>query len=311
MIKRVIDISKRSYLHILNSQLIIEQQQEIIASIPVEDIGVLILDHPAITLTTQVIVLCQENKIIIVYTNRQHLPCGITMPIFEGNSLHSRYIKKQTTISQGTKCKIWRDIIKQKITQQAITLEKFSIQAELLRKMVSQVNSGDKSNIEAQAAIHYWKKLIPQPFTRDPHQEGINALLNYGYAILRASIARAICGAGLHPTIGIFHRSQYNDFCLADDLMEPFRPWVDFLVVEYCQQLSRNLSVEINQKFKKVILQLPALQVSYKNRSLPLMTTLNLLMVDYRNAIEKYHLIHYPQWTKQREIIQLKRPLEA
>ena len=295
MIKRVIDISEGAYLHLKHQQCVIEKKGEVVGQAPIEDLGVLILQHPAIVLTQQLIVACQKHKVVVVFCDDKHLPYSVILPIAESNILHSKILKLQVAISEPTRKRLWQQIVQQKIQQQARTLLLANKPAARLTKLATQVKTGDHGNCEAIAAQAYWKLLFGKTFKRDTDLEGINSLLNYGYAIVRAAVARSVCGAGLHPTLGLFHSNQYNALCLADDLMEPFRPWVDYLVYKMAMA---NDAVMVNKQSKQVLLGLLSEPVLYKKKAMPFMVALHYLMADlkrcYSNTIKT---LPYPALT--------------
>ena len=281
MIKRIVDISDRAYVHLKHQQLIIEKQGEIAGQVPIEDLGVLILQHPAIVLTQQLIVACQQNKVVIVFCDEKHLPYSIILPVGEGHTLHNKILKQQMAISEPTRKRLWQQIVQHKIKQQEQTLIMLHKESTRLNYLSTQVKTGDSGNCEAIAAQAYWKLLFGKAFKRDADLDGVNSLLNYGYAIIRAMVARSICGAGLHPTLGLFHTNQYNALCLADDLMEPFRPWVDYVVYEIA---STNSNVIINQQSKQALLGLMSESVLYKKKAMPFMVALHYLMADLKRC---------------------------
>jgi CRISPR-associated protein Cas1 len=287
MIKRIIDISDRAYVYLKHQQLIIEKQGEIIGQVPIEDLGVLILQHPAIVLTQQLIVSCQKNKVVIIFCDEKHLPYSVILPIGEGHTLHNKILKQQMAISEPTRKRLWQQIVQHKIKQQEQTLVMLDKESTRLNYLSTQVKTGDPGNCEAIAAQAYWKLLFGKAFKRDTDLDGINSILNYGYAIIRAAVARSICGAGLHPTLGLFHTNQYNALCLADDLMEPFRPWVDYVVYKMASTQS---DITINQQSKQALLGLMSEAVLYKKKSMPFMVALHYLMADlkrcYSNGIK-------------------------
>lgn len=287
MIKRIIDISDRAYVHLKHQQLVIEKQSEIVGQVPIEDLGVLILQHPAIVLTQQLIVACQKNKVVIIFCDEKHLPYSLILPIGEGHTLHNKILKQQIAISEPTRKRLWQQIVQHKIKEQEQTLVMLNKESTRLNYLSTQVRTGDSGNCEAIAAQAYWKLLFGKAFKRDTDLDGVNSLLNYGYAIIRATVARSVCGAGLHPTIGLFHTNQYNALCLADDLMEPFRPWVDYVVY---QMASTNSEVTINQQSKQALLGLMSEAVLYKKKTMPFMVALHYLMADlkrcYSNGIK-------------------------
>ncbi|NOX34728.1 MAG: type II CRISPR-associated endonuclease Cas1 [Deltaproteobacteria bacterium] len=295
MIKRTIDIENPSYLRIKFNQLIIEQKKQIVAQIPVEDIGILILQHPAITMTQAVVISCQENNTVLVFCDSRRLPISVSLPITSANSLHSTILQKQLTVTPVRKKQIWKQVVQQKIIQQSETLKRFGKEHEKVALIARRVQSGDKSNCESQAAQRYWRLLFGDSFRRDTTLEGVNVLLNYGYAIVRAMVARAIVGSGLHPALGIYHHNQYNGLNLADDLMEPFRPWVDQLVF----QLSSQDKFEINKDTKQVLLQVPAQKVNYNGKIMPFMVSCHYLIADLKRIYHDKSLkLKYPELDK-------------
>lgn len=295
MIKKIVDISKPSYLRMKLDQLIIEQNKVVAGKIPVEDIGILILEHPAIVVTQSVVVACQKNNIALVFCDTHHLPCAIVLSITNANSLHSKVLQKQIDVTQVRRKQIWQQVVKQKILQQSHTLSLFNKEHKDIKRLAAKVKSGDKEKHESQAAQKYWRLLFGDKFRRNPDLEGINALLNYGYAIVRAMVARAIVGGGLHPSLGIHHHNQYNGLNLADDLMEPFRPWVDQLVF----QLSKQEKFKIGKDTKKIFLALPGKQVIYKKKSMPLMVSCHYLIADLKRTFQEKTELQFPILEKQ------------
>lgn len=292
MIKRVIDISDAAYLHLKHQQLLIDKQDETAGQISIEDLGILILQHPAIVLTQQVIIACQKNKVVIIFCDEKHLPYSIILPIADSNTLHNKILKEQNSISEPTRKRLWQQIVQHKIKQQACTLILLGKDPVRLNWLASKVKTNDRGNCEATAAQVYWKLLFGDEFRRDPDLDGINCLLNYGYAIIRALIARAICGAGMHPTLGLFHQNQYNTLCLADDVMEPFRPWIDWLVY----QMVENEQVEINKQNKQILLGLLSEKVVYEGKKMPFMVATHYLVANLKRCYNKeLKVFHYPE----------------
>ncbi|MEA3406398.1 MAG: type II CRISPR-associated endonuclease Cas1 [Pseudomonadota bacterium] len=276
MIKRTIDISHPSYLKRKQAQLIIERPDKPVAQLPFEDLGVIILSHPQITLTQGVIESCAHHNCVIVHCDSKHLPSSLTLPI-ASHSLHTKTLYQQTQIKPVRKKQLWQQIVKAKITEQANTLKRCNRPHKQIQKMVNQVQSADKTNMEAQAAQKYWKALIDPNFKRNPDADGLNSQLNYGYAIIRAVVARAIVGTGFHPSIGLNHHNQYNPYCLADDIMEPFRPWIDQITLHQSSQ-------ELNKETKQPYLQLIAEKVIFKDQTMPFMVALSLFIADLKLA---------------------------
>ena len=293
MIKRIIDISERSYLSLEKQQLLIRKGEQIAGRIPIEDIGILILQHPAIVLTQALVVTCQKNNVAIIFCDERHLPYSITLPLTEANNLHQKTLKQQIDAGKPAKNRLWKQVVSEKIRNQAGVLKTFGKEHQHLLKLSQRVKTADKENHEAQAAQKYWRLLFGDDFRRDVDAGGANALLNYGYAIVRAMVARAIVGSGLHPALGIKHHNQYNGLCLADDLMEPFRPWVDHTVIELLQ---KNADAEVNQQTKKSLLALPAVGVIHAKRKMPLMVACHYLIADFKRALTgEIKKLRYPR----------------
>lgn len=292
MIKRILEVSNPSYLHLKQQQLIIEQEKIQVAKIPIEDIGALILANPAIVLTQPLIIACGQNKVAIIFCDERHLPYSTIIPL-QANSLHQKILHQQIKISQPTKKRLWQQIIRQKIQNQSNTLQCFNKPHKKLKRLTDEVKSGDSTNCEAIAAQYYWKALFGKKFNRDQNAGGVNAMLNYGYSIMRAMVARSICGAGLHPTLGLFHHNQYNALCLADDLMEPFRPWIDAISYQYYQE---NPNISITQPTKTLFLNLLNQAITYKGEQMPLMVSLHYIMADLkRNYTGEIKQLQYPE----------------
>lgn len=232
MVKRTIVISNPSYIKKENQQLVIEREEKK-DSVPIEDIGVLLLDHWQITITQGVISAVLANNGVIINSDENHHPDGVMLPI-EGNTIHAEILRAQIEASVPLRKHLWRQTVKAKITNQAAVCFMNNIDGESLVHLAGKVQSGDKTNIEGQAAAKYWRMIFPRDleFTRERAGVPPNNLLNYGYAVLRAAVARALVCAGLHPAIGIHHHNRYNAFSLADDLMEPYRSFVDLIVVD-------------------------------------------------------------------------------
>ncbi|MCP5358719.1 MAG: type II CRISPR-associated endonuclease Cas1 [Pseudomonadales bacterium] len=293
MIKRVIDISEPSYLYVEHNQLCVDRNKETIARISVEDLGVLILDHPAIVVTQAAIKVCQQNNAVVLFCDERHLPISITLPLWEGHSLHTKVLREQLSITIPARKRLWQQVVKEKITQQIATLDRAGCSAEGLRRLLKKVKSGDTDNCEAQAARQYWPLLMGKSFRRNPADSGANSLLNYGYSIVRAMVARAIVGTGLHPAIGLHHKNQYNGLCLADDVMEPFRPWVDWKVFEL-QRVA--IEPEITKDTKQVFLAMLGQGVLFEKRKMPLMVAVHFMAARLKEAhTDKTTTLLYPK----------------
>ncbi|OFY13678.1 MAG: subtype II CRISPR-associated endonuclease Cas1 [Bacteroidetes bacterium GWE2_42_24] len=277
MIKRTLYFGNSGYLHLKNSQLIWEPEpnEEMTPTIPIEDIGMLIIDNARITITHGLMASLLANNCVVIHCDQKHMPAGIFVAN-EANTLYSQVVKAQLEASIPITKNIWQQIIKSKLKNQAEVLEFTGQSGSKIRQMISEVQSGDAMNIEGRAAAFYFGHLFgsENKFKRRRDGEPPNHLLNYGYAILRAITARGIVGSGLLGVIGIHHRNKYNAWCLADDIMEPYRPWVDRLVIETCATMDE-IPEELTPALKKSVLSIPILDVWIEGLRSPLMTAVN------------------------------------
>lgn len=230
MIRKTVEFATPgTRLSVASKQLVIERSDLPKATLPIEDLGVVIVDDLRATYTQAVFIELLEAGATVVVTGRDHLPAGMMLPLDAHHSQTERH-RAQVEASEPTKKRAWQALIRCKIAQQGAVLLHFTGEHGGLVPMARRVRSGDPDNLEAQAAQRYWSRLFGKDFRRDRDLEGVNALLNYGYAVVRAATARAIVAAGLIPSLGVFHRNRANPFCLADDLLEPYRPYVDWRV---------------------------------------------------------------------------------
>lgn len=273
MIKKTLYFGNPAYLSLKNNQLSVDRtaQGQPIRTIPVEDIGIVLLDHPQITITHNLIEALLENNSALITCDRKHLPVGLLLPL-EGNTLQNERFRNQVEASLPLKKQLWQQTVQYKISNQASLLsEACKTETGNMQKWVQDVRSGDPDNLEARAAAYYWKNLFRHypEFTRDKEGDYPNNLLNYGYAILRGTIARALVVSGLLPTLGIHHRNKYNAYCLADDIMEPYRPFVDKLVLEIMSKEKEETVLTTAQKVE--LLKIPTLDVVINGQKSPLM----------------------------------------
>ncbi len=283
MIKRIVEISSAGYLFTRNRQLYFKKEQGARSSIPIEDIGVLVLDNPALSYSQSLLNQCLANNTCVILCNNQHLPHAILYPT-SSNTLHHKIIHQQFSASKALQKRLWQSIIQAKIKEQAQNLELCCHKNFGLQQISQRILSGDTSNLEGQAAKIYWKKLFGKTFCRNFQQIGINSLLNYGYAIMRGLVARAIAATGLHPAIGIHHSNQYNVFCLADDLMEPLRPMVDRQVFQIC---SKEIPSELTPEIKKKILGLLTNYCQLAETSYLLFTGVQIYVASFKKRLLK------------------------
>lgn len=224
---RVLDFSNApAYLSVRNDQLIINGKDQPAISVPIAEIAVVLLSGPSVTITQPALAGLLAANAGVVVGGGDHLPAGLLLPL-SANALSTQRLYDQIAMSEPRRKRLWQSVVASKILAQAATLEEHGIDPTPLRALVPRLRSGDPENLESTAAQRYWPLLFGDAFRRRTDAADCNRLLNYGYAVLRASIARSICGTGLHPALGIHHRSRGNPFCLADDLMEPYRPLID------------------------------------------------------------------------------------
>ena len=230
MIRRTVEFSTPgTRLSVAHRQLVVERPDLPKATIPIEDLGVVIVDDIRATYTQAVFLGLLEAGATIMVTGRDHLPVGMMLPL-DAHHVQTERHRAQVETTLPVRKRAWQAIVRAKISQQAAVLSHFTGDHGGLAPMARRVRSGDPDNLEAQAAQRYWPRLFGKTFRRDRAADGVNALLNYGYAVVRAAVARAVVAAGLIPSLGVHHRHRSNPFCLADDLLEPYRPYVDWRV---------------------------------------------------------------------------------
>lgn len=286
MIKRTIYFGNPSYLSLNNAQLVLRlpeveksdslpenYKKEATATIPVEDIGIVILDHKQITITQALIEALLDNNVALITCDSTHHPTGLMLPLC-GNTIQNERFRAQLDATEPLKKQLWAQTVSQKIKNQAAMFGSKDMDNGFLITYSRNVKSGDSDNCEATAAMHYWGNLfntLPAVNDFKRFREGLppNNYLNYGYALLRATMARSIVGAGLLPTLGIFHHNRYNAYCLADDLMEPYRPFVDKVVYSIIEE--HGINEDIPKEIKAALLKIPAIDVLIDGEKSPLM----------------------------------------
>ena len=312
MIKRTLYFGNPAYLKTINEQLVVEtspfvplpngegRKEAESKSIPIEDIGMLILDHQQITITQALLSKLVANNTAIVSCNDKHHPIGMMMCL-DGHTLQSQKFQAQVNATVPLKKQLWQQTVVAKINNQAAMLAFCREENKMLFNLAESVKSDDSENCEAQAAVYYWKKVfaaffdpIANGFNRDPEGLPPNNLLNYGYAILRAIVARSLVASGLLPTLGIHHRNQYNAYCLADDIMEPYRPYVDYVVWQIIKQNGKYL--EMGPHIKRALLEIPAMDVTIDGKKSPLMNAVQRTTASLAKCYEGYsRKILYPE----------------
>lgn len=257
MIKRMLYFGQAAYLSLRDGQLLVRlPAEERSRSIPIEDIGVLILDHQQISITHGLMNALEAHKCALITCSASHMPSGLFLPL-DAHSLQSERFQTQIEVTLPLKKQLWQQTVRMKIQNQARVLEEVYAQPQAnMLVWVKQVRSGDPDNLEARAAAYYWANLFPSlpKFTREREESAPNALLNYGYALLRAVVARSLVSVGLLPTLGIHHHNRYNAYCLADDIMEPYRPYVDKFVQEiYEREYPESLTKDIKHRLLTIM----------------------------------------------------------
>ncbi|MFC2711250.1 type II CRISPR-associated endonuclease Cas1 [Hoylesella oralis] len=283
MIKKTLYFGNPAYLSLRDSQLIIRFPEivkpdniaetiknESVVSRPIEDIGILVLDNKQITVTSGVLEALLENNSAVITCDSRSMPVGLLLPLY-GNTTQNERFRQQLEASLPLKKQLWQQTVQYKINNQSAILAQCTGHVHKnMRAWINEVRSGDPDNMEARAAAYYWKVLFAdiEDFTRD--RDGIppNNFLNYGYAILRATIARSLVASGLLPTLGIHHHNRYNAYCLADDIMEPYRPYVDKLVYDIFHKTGKE---ELTKDIKSRLLTIPTLDVIIGRKRSPLM----------------------------------------
>ncbi|MCX7742923.1 MAG: type II CRISPR-associated endonuclease Cas1 [Flavobacteriales bacterium] len=324
MIKRTLYFGNPAYLSLRQGQLLVRlpeaeaaialaqdqlderftaaYQKEAVASIPIEDIGLVVLDHAQVVLSQALLATLLEYNVAVITCNAQHMPQGLFFPL-AAHTVQTERFKHQLEASAPLMKNLWQQTVSAKIMNQAALLVQYNIPARNMQEWARQVKSGDSENHESRASAYYWSKLftpdIPN-FRRHREGEPPNQLLNYGYAILRAIIARALAGSGLLPTRGIFHRNKYNAFCLADDIMEPYRPWVDALVKNMVVQQEDYQKITKFQK--QVLLNIPTLDVLIDGERSPLMVAAQRTTASLARCFAgEQRKIVYPEWPDKKK----------
>ena len=308
MTKKTLYFASAYYLSTRHEQLVVQQkdnepktglksESKVERSIPIEDIGFLILDHPQLSLSHVATQKLMSYNVAVIYCDEKHLPNAMLLP-FEAHQTQNERFRQQLCITEPNQKQLWKQTIEFKIQNQAAVLYNTQGTSGKLQKLAREVASGDTSNREALAARYYWSQLfgdyVPN-FQRDRHGTYPNNLLNFGYAILRAATARALVGAGLNLTLGINHHNRYNAYCLADDIMEPYRPFVDMQVMEIVGIEYPNFSENLSVAHKQKLLSILTTDTDFGEMTSPLMIALqrtaNSLVKCYAGELRK---LNYP-----------------
>lgn len=284
MIKKTLCFSNPAYLSLKDEQLVIKFpeietsenvsnliKRESVVTRPIEDIGVVILENSKITITSRLLSALLQNNCALITCDDKNMPIGMQL-LLDSNKTQSEIFRNQIGASLPLKKQLWQQTIQCKIHNQFMCLKICrEVSAKTLQRLENSVRSGDPNNIEGQAAAFYWKNMFGDMpgFIRDREGPYPNNLLNYGYTILRAVVARSLVSSGLLPTLGIHHHNRYNAYCLADDIMEPYRPYVDWLVYQIV--IENEKVVALTKEIKAKLLSIPTIDVTIKGRQRPLM----------------------------------------
>ncbi len=296
MITRSIYIGNPAYLKLKDHQMYImcPETKEVKGKVPVEDLGLLMLDHFQITVSHQLIQKMMGNNVVVISCDAHHLPHGIMLPL-HGHTEYSDRVKDQLEASEPLKKQLWKHTVECKISNQISVLESMKSYADPMHDYLKNVKSGDTTNMEGIAAQHYWKYLISPDFLRGRFGDSPNQFFNFGYSVLRSIVARAVVETGLMPVLGIFHKNKYNPYCLADDLMEPYRPMVDYMVMNW---LKLNPDTEeLTKEVKAYILGIATKDVKIDQLRRPLMVAVKSTAVSlYKCYTGEKRQISYPEF---------------
>jgi CRISPR-associated protein Cas1 len=300
MLHQIVEIQEENrYLSLERGFLKISNDGAVISRVPLDDIEILLLTAQRITLSKHILNELAARGTITINCGRNYLPISMVMPV-SGHYLQSGTIKTQIESSLPFKKNIWKQVIEEKLLNQAKSLSLFgkTKDSDFLKIIAKKVKSGDSDNREAYGAKLYWKALFGKDFIRDKDGNGINALLNYGYALVRASVVRAVCSAGLLPSLGIYHKNHLNPFCLADDLFEPFRPIVDVGVYQFVEEDVTELTPHI----KRTLTDILWVEVKTTEGKSPLFQALHYMCASYVKALKNKHKeFDIPLWEGKNE----------
>lgn len=298
MIKRTLYFGNTARLRMQQSQLVVEYpDSNETKSVAIEDIGMVIIDHQQVSVTHGLMNALIGNNAAVLWCDSHHLPKGLVLPM-SANHVFTEKLRFQLDASEPLKKQLWKQTVQMKINNQAKVLQLSGKNTDNMKYWSDSVGSGDPDNYEARAAAYYWKNIFEDnaQFTRHRFGAAPNNLLNYGYAILRALVARSLVASGCLPAVGIFHRNKYNAFCLADDIMEPYRPYVDVLVLKILDEEGDDFDGELTKEIKQKLLQVPVIDVMIENEKSPLMLAMQRTTASLMKCFEgESRKILYPE----------------
>lgn len=285
MLKKTVELATPgTRLSVALKQLVIERPDHPKATLPIEDLGVVIVDDARASYTQAVFIELLDAGATVMVTDRKHLPVGMMLPI-DAHHVQTERHRAQVEAGAPLKKRLWQTLVSAKIALQGEVLFQFTGADGGLGPMSKRVKSGDADNLEAQAAQRYWPLLLGKEFRRDRDADDANALLNYGYAVVRAAAARAVVASGLIPSLGVFHKNRSNPFCLADDLFEPYRPYVDWRVKLLVKESSSEpLSLD-NRETRAALLSIFNETIAVGGRRMPLLVGVQMSAASLARAL--------------------------
>lgn len=282
MLKRTIVVTSRCYANTSDLQLVLSQDGDEIARVPIEDIGLLLIENASVVLTSRLLSTLGDHGATVVLCDERYQPSVLLQPL-SGNTLHAQRLRLQVDCPLPTQKRIWKGIVQAKLANQAEVLDMLGMQSAGIRRRITKVRTNDSTNQEGVAASAYWKVLMSAyKCRRDPDGPYPNNVLNYGYAILRSAVARSLVASGLHPALGIKHGNRNNAFALADDVMEPFRPFVDATIFERAVNWPLD---EFTTTMKKEILEVLTVDSHWPEGRRPLLNSIQLSAASLVSAL--------------------------
>lgn len=271
-------------LSLKNAQLVVRKKElpDETQTVAIEDIGLVMIDNPMVTMTIPLINALADHEVAVVFCNEKGMPNSMLLSL-SANNTQGETLRHQLEAGEVLKKNLWKQIVEAKIRNQAALLKKLGKHGELLKPLYSNVKSGDTDNREGIAAKIYWTELFGKGFIRDRNLAGANTLLNYGYTVLRAAVARALVCSGLFPALGIFHRNRSNAYPLADDMIEPYRPFVDEVVYTLLVQGQTELTTEV----KGILLKVLYCDTAFAKVTRPLSVGLSMTMASLAKCYAK------------------------
>ena len=291
MVGQIVEITQSGYsLNKFRGFLTVNSGGETVGKIAFDDIVTVLISVPGCSVSTVLIDhLCQRN-IPLVMCGKNYIPTSMTLPI-QGHTRQFRTMRAQAEMSQPRRKRAWKYVIRAKISNQAELLKRIGKENAPLIRLSQNVRSGDVDNCEAQAAKYYWQNLFGEHFRRDRVASGLNVAINYVYTVVRACMARGICGAGLHPSFSLHHRNPQNPLNLVDDLMEPFRPIADYLLIHKPMNFWNDLNVETKAQLAAIT----TVQLMFQNEASPLsLATVKVARSFADYCLEECNEFEYP-----------------